>query len=66
MSYELFLPMCVIKKKLLPLPVFLSPIFHFLLSVFANELKAYINYYNNDRIKAKLREMSPVQYERMQ
>lgn len=29
---------------------------------FKHELKEYIRYYNNDRIKAKLKGMSPVKY----
>jgi transposase InsO family protein len=29
---------------------------------FIRELQKYIKYYNNDRIKAKLKGMSPVQY----
>ena len=32
------------------------------MEVFKRELQKYINYYNNDRIKLKLNEKSPVQY----
>ena len=32
------------------------------MDVFKRELRKYINYYNNDRIKLKLNGKSPVQY----
>jgi len=46
----------LLKSELLYLQKFSS------MDEFTAELKAYIKYYNNDRIKAKLRGMSPVQY----
>jgi transposase InsO family protein len=46
----------LLKSELLYLHKFSS------MEKFTDELNKYINYYNNDRIKAKLKGMSPVQY----
>lgn len=46
----------ILKSKLLYLQKFSS------MDEFTKELKEYINYYNNDRIKANLKGMSPVNY----
>ncbi len=46
----------ILKSELLYLQTFKS------IDHFTAELKKYIDYYNNHRIKAKLKGMSPVQY----
>lgn len=46
----------ILKSELLYLQKFRS------VKEFEMELKKYIHYYNNDRIKAKLKGMSPVKY----
>ena len=46
----------ILKSELLYLQKFSS------IEDFINELETYIDYYNNDRIKAKLKGMSPVKY----